>query len=71
MPLDDDDVRKLFDQLEDEQRGAGLLHIATTTARFRDQLLQLGFDRAESFILARDMLNGLMDCLPVEVDDER
>lgn len=69
LPLDDDEARRLFEQLEDEQAAAGLLHIASTAARFRQHLNDLGFSSNESFWLCRDMLNALMDFLPAETTE--
>lgn len=44
----------------DDQRKAGLAHIAGTVADFRDVLLDRGFSRREAFKMSRDMLIELM-----------
>lgn len=61
MTIPDDEARKLFEQLGNDQTQAGLDHIAETTADFRDKLLERGFSGKQAFQLSRDMLNALMD----------
>lgn len=61
--LSEDDERALFEQLQNDQTQAGLNSIATTTADFRDKLIERGFTEKQAFKLAREMLMCLMDSI--------
>lgn len=58
---DDNDIRDLLDSIDDDQRRAGMAHIASSLSDFRVELLKVGFDEDQSYELARDFFNGLMD----------
>lgn len=76
MPIDDDEARKLFEQLQKDQTQAGLENIARCAKEFFDAFLKVGFRHEEAFELARDVLAGWLDVGvaveegPGEADDE-
>ena len=67
--IDDEDARRLFEQLQSEQTQAGLDHIAGCAREFYDAFLKAGFRRKEAFKLTRDMLAGWLD-QGIDVDED-
>ena len=59
--MDDEETRKLFEQLGEDQRSAGIASIADAVARFRHALMDRGFEHKESFEMSRDFLIEIME----------
>ena len=69
--LDEDEARKLFEQLGEDQRGAGVARLAEAVALFRMKLVEQGFEHQESFDMSRDFLNELMAHVGIpDADDD-